>query len=1458
MRTMLPSRVPSMAALRPDLLGDRLGAQPGFWRNLLGLGMISAGFLLMGVPEAQAVEPGVPALEFDTAELFTELSVINGEQAPDYHGTAFWYNGHLGIVYAKGMFEGGLSLFDITDPRDPVLVGQGNHPLQREGHSTGFIQTSTLGWLAVSPASNGINLWDLNDPTDPHVAYNVELPGIIPSDYDLGTWWVAVQAPYVYVAGSFNGLYVVDLTDPARGKVINQLRMDGGFRCGSLYVAGNYLVQFSSEGLYTRFFDISDPGKPALVKEVEQQGTAYAAHFNGGYLYLARESGGLELMDVRDLQNPKTLSYIHADGGGAYLTVQDDAVHLGNSNRYYKIDAKDKTRPLIVGSFEPDVSVDYDTDFASHLGNLTVVSDDHVLTQLNVGSRIVAHDTLPDTLAPRVTFVSPANGATNVPLTSRIGVTMSDQILVTTATQQSFIVRKVGGTQATCTFSVQQELVNCWPQVLDPESQYEVIIAANGMRDWAGNPVATQFRSTFTTGPKLTNPPIANGGDNVQGFAGETVSMSASRTQGGVGTLQYSWDPGDGTAPSSFSTQSAYSHVYSSTGHYNAILTVKDSLNQTSTDSVRVTVVARPLAVPPTHSSTLAYDPLEQVMWVVNPDTDTVTAVDALLNTVMKEIPVGTHPTSAAMGADETVWVTNLESGDVSVIDTLSLQEVERFLLQPGARPVAVVADPQTSRVYVSLEGLGEVWCLDALSGLVLWESVVGPSPRGLAVVGESIYVTRFLSPASRGEVYELNRQTGSLLKTWTLAESPGPDNDTNGRGIPNYLAQIVPSPDGTRLYIPSIKQNTSRGLNRDGQALTFESTNRAILSMLNRSSGAEDLDARLDFDNRDHASAIALSPYGDYGFVTLQGSQGIMIIDLLNGQDVGFIPSVGHAPAGVAVTSDGQLFIHNYMSRNVVVYDVSNLEMPETVLRQATIRTIGTEKLSAEVVVGKRVFYNAVDTRMSRDSYISCAGCHLDGGSDARVWDFTDRGEGFRRTTMLRGRSGMMHGPVHWTANFDEIQDFENDIRNAFKGTGFLSDADWSTGTRSSTLGDKKAGLSPELDALALYVASLSRSDESPHRTSTGALSASATRGRDLFRSTDVGCATCHSGPHFTDSLLTSSPSGFVLHDVGTLSSTSGQRMGQPLTGLDTPTLKGVWNNGPYLHDGSAPTLRDVLVTRNTTNKHGKTTQLSSSQLQDLEAYLMAIDARSGSPVVVNMTPGVGSSRKSVTQVLLTFSSYPSGSTVSASSVKITNSAGTSVTGTYATDRDTIRFTPTAALPAGTYTVSVTSSLKSQDGDAAVAWTGSFTVGDVALVSNVKGWNGRTYTLKSGLKKGSRIYTDSDDMILRLPSSYNGLPFIQTASGDRDSSRPVLMTFELTAPAKVYVAVDRRLDCLPGWLSEFTPTGETLSTTNLKSSPMPLYVARFPAGKVLLGGNRADCPGRDERQQFALFLKAE
>jgi hypothetical protein len=166
-----------------------------------------------------------------------------------------------------------------------------------------------------------------------------------------------------------------------------------------------------------------------------------------------------------------------------------------------------------------------------------------------------------------------------------------------------------------------------------------------------------------------------------------------------------------------------------------------------------------------------------------------------------------------------------------------------------------------------------------------------------------------------------------------------------------------------------------------------------------------------------------------------------------------------------------------------------------------------------------------------------------------------------------------MGHGRVHWSANFDEIQDFEHDIRNAFGGTGFLSDAQLALA--GEPLGAPKAGRSADLDALAAYVASLGSEHlpRSAARPADGSKSSAALRGAGVFAA--EGCASCHAGGVLTDSSLDAE----LLHDVGTLSTSSGQRLGAALPGIDTPTLLSLASSAPYLHDGSAATLDDVFA---------------------------------------------------------------------------------------------------------------------------------------------------------------------------------------------------------------------------------------------------------------------------------------
>jgi cytochrome c peroxidase len=198
----------------------------------------------------------------------------------------------------------------------------------------------------------------------------------------------------------------------------------------------------------------------------------------------------------------------------------------------------------------------------------------------------------------------------------------------------------------------------------------------------------------------------------------------------------------------------------------------------------------------------------------------------------------------------------------------------------------------------------------------------------------------------------------------------------------------------------------------------------------------------------------------------------------------------------------------------------------------------------------------------------------------------------------------GLAHThPLHWSADRDEVQDFEYTIRGPLmRGAGLLSGPiKPKVGFKPVELEETLAGRSADLDALAVYTNSFEFT-LSPHIPGPGKLSPEAQRGKALFFDKKVGCATCHSGPYYTDSSL---KKPFHLHDVGTGKDDPDEKMGPK---YDTPTLLGIYRTAPYLHHGKAATLMDMLTTCNKADKHGKTSHLKPAQLADLVAFLQSL----------------------------------------------------------------------------------------------------------------------------------------------------------------------------------------------------------------------------------------------------------
>lgn len=702
-----------------------------------------------------------------------------------------------------------------------------------------------------------------------------------------------------------------------------------------------------------------------------------------------------------------------------------------------------------------------------------------------------------------------------------------------------------------------------------------------------------------TTAP--LSPPVASAGADLVVRVGESVTFDASASQHAA---EARWTFGDGDVRDR-SAELTATHTFDHAGHFVATVEVFGADGRPATDSAQVTVTWPTLDEAPRTSSTVTG--ARGLVFVAMPDFDTVAVVEEATGAVVDHLTGCAHPRRVATadrpnGSLLAVSCEEVEPA-ISLYDVSTAGRVTpraRLDLAPfGWSPFGVVVTATGDVLFTARERVSSVGILGHMTadGALIETLRFGSDLRGLAIHGDDVWVSQHRSPDDGGRMWHLNLEDGEREEL-VVPIAPGPDSDTNSRGVPSYLSALVLRPDGRTGVIGGLKANIERGLVRDGLPLTDETTVRADLrqfavTTLEGPIGEQLGSARLD--NRDLISAAAWLPRGDWLYLAVRGVGAVDVFDSYSFERANTLQAVGDAPDGLWVNPAGaSLYVDATLSRELVVYDLTTPSAPALV-RRVDLRPDGAEVLPADVLTGKQIFSRSSDPRMTLDGYVSCASCHLDGEEDGRTWDFTQRGEGLRNTISLRGFRDHAEGPIHWSGNFDEIQDFEGDIRNGQGGRGFLSDDLWASAAGQS-LGASKAGLSPELDALAAYVESI------------GPIELPALPvdpyGLTVFRT--AGCDECHPSGG-TDSSWTS-PGTPLLHDLRTLGPLSGQRLGGPLTGIDSPDLRGVWATGPWLHDGSAPTLESVLTDHNIANLHGDFGGLPNQPIPALVDYLRTL----------------------------------------------------------------------------------------------------------------------------------------------------------------------------------------------------------------------------------------------------------
>lgn len=558
-----------------------------------------------------------------------------------------------------------------------------------------------------------------------------------------------------------------------------------------------------------------------------------------------------------------------------------------------------------------------------------------------------------------------------------------------------------------------------------------------------------------------------------------------------------------------------------------------------------------------------------------NQTSGSVSLVDAESGRVLDELRTGDRPAGVAISADGRCAVVSHWFGyDVAVlgVNDSSLTLLGRLEVGPEPRGVAIGGDGKTA--YVAVGVTNEVVRLDLDALTITGRLEVGREPRGLALTPNGKILAVGCSRA--GSV--------ALIDTdlWQVTHTQ-PIDGAN-------LRQLSIAPDGKHVYVTNMRNRgfatTQRNIDIGwvlGQRVT-----RVPLD------GTRQYEA-LSLDPQGQAAGdaygVAISPDGTLIAVGLGGTHEIMLIrtdikplpwwrdssrDLLAPELVhdkaGRLRRVrvGGRPTEVAFSPDGSLiYVANYLADAVQVVDAGSGELVRTI-------ALGGPAEVSMVRRGEMLFHDA--TR-SFNQWYSCNTCHSDGHTNGL--DFDTMNDGWHDLSNEHKRSRKKvptlrrvtrTGPWTWHG-------WQTDLEEAMVES-FTKSMQGKNPSRE------------DVEALIAYLDTLDY-PRNPFVPADGLVSESAQRGKRVYESSVAACASCHGGPELTDGKV---------HDIGL------EERGAVYKGYNPPSLVGLYDKDPYLHDGRAADLRETLTKWHAPEEVTGLGELNEQELQDLLEYLKTL----------------------------------------------------------------------------------------------------------------------------------------------------------------------------------------------------------------------------------------------------------
>ncbi len=582
----------------------------------------------------------------------------------------------------------------------------------------------------------------------------------------------------------------------------------------------------------------------------------------------------------------------------------------------------------------------------------------------------------------------------------------------------------------------------------------------------------------------------------------------------------------------------------------------------------------------------------------------TMHVIDVATGKVAKTISLGVEPTGLAEVSPGRIAVAMSGEQAVALVDLNAGEVTQRIALaDPDPRAVAVLKD---GSLYVTHMATGTLSRVDLEAGTARTVRATTENQFGPSLHAEHLRSIT-VSP-DQDAVILANTQANTDTVRAPIGEvDPNGGSACGYSGCPTELGAVTPGiteidteTDVVLVPQPASPETTQGGMNggmATDQAMSdcFDCGGFFIQQAPNPPSVLNPFESRLGGGQQlplNNPTAVALVDGGKGQLLVNMGSKNALLLrrDLKGTADdvVGFI-NLGNGAIGLDLTNDGsKAYVWNQFDGSVSEIDVPDMgsdvggaskfvpdqngkpvsaefkAIPELA---AKTFSVVEDALNVDASLGRKLFFDATDTRISAERTVSCGTCHPDGRTDGRTWQFTF---GPRNTPQLGG--GILDtAPFHWPGDVVNVPDLNRLTVLPFMGGTGLDEQSFTK--------------------VAAFIDTI-RPAPSVAASQDG-LNEAQLRGKDLFEDPAVGCTSCHAGDHFTDNLN---------HDVATKADM------RDIATFQTPVLHGLGRSAPYLHDGSAPTLEALVRNVVATDRMGTGSHLSDGELQDLAEYLKTL----------------------------------------------------------------------------------------------------------------------------------------------------------------------------------------------------------------------------------------------------------